>query len=110
MGGGGGGTGFYVKSSCVFNKRDDLKFNSPGNFESTFIELVFPNKRNMIVGCILSHPTSKVTVDQFNQDYIEPMIDQITSKDKVCAIMGDFNIDLLKSKRNDDANNLFNSK
>ena len=104
-----GGTGFYVKSSRVFNKRDDLKFNSPGNFESTFIELVFPDDRNMIVGCIYRHPTSEVTINQFNQDYIEPMLDQIISEDKVCAIMGDFKIDLLKSERNDDANTFFNN-
>ena len=35
-----------------------------------------------------------ITVEQFNQDYIEPMLD------KLCATMGDFNIDLLKSEHN----------
>ena len=63
----------------------------------------------MIVGCIYRHPTSKVAVEQFNQDYIEPMLDKVTSEDKLCAIMGDFNIDLLKSDHNDDANTFFNN-
>ena len=53
-----GGTGFYIKNSIVFNKRDDLKFYSPGDFESTFIEIIFPNKKNMIIGCIYRHPSS----------------------------------------------------
>ena len=29
--------------------RDDLKFNSPGNFESTFIELIFPNIKFLLL-------------------------------------------------------------
>ena len=33
-----GGTGFYIKDSLVFKRRDDLKFNSPGKLESTFHE------------------------------------------------------------------------
>ena len=32
-----GGIGFYVKESLQIKVRDDWKFNSPGNFESTFI-------------------------------------------------------------------------
>ena len=31
------GTGFFIKNSVVYN-RDDLKFYSSGDFESTFIE------------------------------------------------------------------------
>ena len=31
-----GGTGFYVKESFQINVRDDLKFNSPGNFVSKY--------------------------------------------------------------------------
>ena len=64
-----GGTGIYVKESIVFNKREDLKIYSPGDFESTFIELVLPNKRNMIVGCLYRHPNSSITIKHFKEDY-----------------------------------------
>ena len=47
-----GGAGFYIKKSLVFNKRDDLSFNSTGDFETCFIEIIIPNKKNVIVGCI----------------------------------------------------------
>ena len=40
-----GGTGFYISESLSYIKRDDLKFNSQGDFESTFIELILPNKK-----------------------------------------------------------------
>ena len=37
-----GGTGFYIKDSLVFERRDDLKFNSSSEYESTFIEIILP--------------------------------------------------------------------
>ena len=38
-----GGTGFYVKDSLVYVERDDPKFNSPSNYESTSIEVILPD-------------------------------------------------------------------
>ena len=57
-----GGTGFYIKDSLVYVKRDDLKFNSPSNYESTFIEVILPDRKNMILGCIYCHPTSTILI------------------------------------------------
>ena len=36
-----GGTGFYIKNNLDFYRRNDLQLNSPSNYESTFIEIVF---------------------------------------------------------------------
>ena len=91
-----GGTGFFINDSIVFKKRDALKFNSPGNYESTFIELIFPKRINMILGCIYRHPTSTMPAHLVNNDYILPLLEKISTEDKVCSLMGDFNIDLLK--------------
>ena len=104
-----GGTGFYIKESISFNERNDLKFNSKGNFESTFIELVFTKRKNMIIGCIYRHPSSTINIKQFNDEYIEPLLEKITSEKKICALVGDFNIDLLKSNTNNDINLFYNS-
>ena len=104
-----GGTGLYIKNSIVFNKRDDLKIFSRGDFESTFIEVIFPKRKNMIIGCIYRHPTSNISVQKFNKDILEPLLDKIAVEEKTCALMGDFNIDLLKIDSNEDASSFFNN-
>lgn len=43
-----GGTGFYISDDYNFKKRDDLKMESPGELESTFVEILIPNKPNFI--------------------------------------------------------------
>ena len=53
------------------------------------------------------HPMSSISVQNFNKDILEPLLDKIAVEDKTCAIMGDFNIDLLKIDTNEDANNFF---
>ena len=104
-----GGTGFFVKETITFNPRNDLSFNSKGNYESTFIELIFEKRKNMIVGCIYRHPTSTITIKQFTDECIEPLLAKITSEKKICTLVGDFNIDLLKSNSNNDINSFYNT-
>ena len=104
-----GGTGFYIRNAVVYNKRDDLKFYSSGDFESTFIEIKFPNKKNMIIGCIYHHPSSSISILKFNKDAPEPVLDKSGSEEKTCALMGDFNIDILKVDINDESNTFYNN-
>ena len=104
-----GGTGFYVKDSFQIKVRGDLKFNSLGNFESTFIELIFPNTKMFIIGCIYRHPSSSVSLNHFTSDYIEPLLDKISLEGRMCSLVGDFNIDLLKCDINDNINLFYNT-
>ena len=92
-----GGTGFYIKNNLDFYKRSDLQLNSPSNYESTFIEIIFPNRRNLIIGCIYRHPSSKISVKDFSNEHLEPILQKISKEKKECVLMGDFNVDLLKS-------------
>ena len=71
-----GGTGFYVKESLTYKMRNDLKLKSlgPGDFESTFIEIILPGGKYLIVGCIYRHPSSSLTIVQFIDEYIEPLL------------------------------------
>ena len=39
-----GGTGFYIKGNLDFHIRSDLNLNSSTNFESMFVEVVFPDR------------------------------------------------------------------
>ena len=65
-----GGSGFYIRDSLAFKKRNDLLLNSSGSgdFESTILEIVLPNKKNLIVGCIYfgfrkKHSTNHALID-----------------------------------------------
>ena len=104
-----GGTGFYIKDCLVYVKRDDLKFSSTNNYESTFIEVILPDRKNMILGCIYRHPTSTISIQQSIKESIEPLLDKISDENKFCSLMGDFNIDLLKTDTNDKVNAFYNN-
>ena len=56
-----GGTGFYVKNNVNFRRRVDLEITPPGptDFESTFIEIIIPNNKNIVAGCIYRQKLSK---------------------------------------------------
>jgi len=106
-----GGSGFYVNESLVYIRRNDLilKPYKPGEFESTFIEIILPNKTNIVLGCIYRHPSSSIMIEDFTTNYLEPVLNIISAENKICAIMGDFNIDLLKCNIHDDINYFYNS-
>ena len=38
----------------------------------------------------------------FIDNYIEPLLDKLSTENKLCSLMGDFNIDLLKKDSNVD--------
>jgi len=105
-----GGTGFYVKDTLVYKIRNDLLLNSsnPGDFESTFIEIIIPNKKNLILGCIYRHPSSTIKIKDFTENFIEPLLNTISGENKICALLGDFNIDLLKLDTRDEINTFYN--
>ena len=73
-----GGTGFYIHEKHDFIERDDLKLNSPSDFEAMFVELVLPDRKNLIIGCIYRHPSSTVSLKDFNEQYIQPIIHKIS--------------------------------
>merc|ERR1712208_182516 len=80
-----GGTGFYIKNNLDILPRNDLKFNSPTNFESTFVEIVFPDRKNLIVVCVYRHPSSKISIKEFSNDHLEPILNKINKEKKECA-------------------------
>ena len=72
-----GGTGFFINKKHNYIVRDDLKLNSPENFEAMFVEIVLPDRKNLVVGCIYRHPSSKLPVVDFNEKYIQPILHKI---------------------------------
>ena len=41
-------------------------------------------------------------VDEFNNDYLAPLLNTATSENKLLFLIGDFNVDLLKANSNKD--------
>ena len=104
-----GGTGFYIKDNVDYVTRRDLLINSPGDFESFFIEIHFPKKRNLIVGCIYRHPSSDISIREFTDRHLDPILQKIDTENKQCILMGDFNVDLLKINSHTESNEFHNN-
>ena len=62
-------------------------------FESIFIEIKNDKKKNVVIGCIYRHPRP---VSDFLDTYFEEMLEKVANLNKTCALLGDFNIDLIK--------------
>ena len=48
----------------------------------------------IICGTIYRHP--KMSLELFNKDFLDPMLEKIDKENKYCFLLDDFNIDLLK--------------
>ena len=62
--------------------------------ESAFVEICNKIHKNVIVGCIYHHPS--MDINEFNDDFLNPLLESIESDNKKLFLVGDFNIDLLK--------------
>ena len=93
-----GGALLYISNNIQFIDRQDLGLlaHKSKELESVFIEIIQPNKKNIIIGCIYRHP-SVMSVHEFNQDYLSPLLEKVALENKTVSLLGDFNIDLLKS-------------
>ena len=74
-----------------------------------FVEIVLKNRKNLVIGCIYRHPSSDISITDFAEKYIEPILHKINKERKEFVLMGDFNIDLLKASGDNAANKFYNS-
>ena len=86
-----------------------LQLSSPNEFESTFLEIIIPGKKNLIIGCIYRHPSSSISIGDFSKYHLDPMLQMISLENKNCSIVGDFNIDRLKVEICNDINSYYNT-
>ena len=99
-----GGVGIYVKSNLTANRRDDLCI-SDRDFEAVWIEIVNSKAKNILCCFAYRHPSSDIS--KFN-DYIQMTFSSLAKENKLIAIMGDFNIDLLKYENHTPSNDFVN--
>ena len=88
-----GGTLLYLDKNLKYKLRKDLNIYQKGMIESTFIEIINKNEKNMVAGCIYKHP--KQTIPDFLDNQLLPLLEKLSNENKQILIMGDFNINLL---------------
>ena len=67
--------------------------------ESVFIEILNEGKKNQIYACIYRHPC--MDLDIFNEQYLSKIMNILDKEKKLCYLMGDFNVDLLKAENDE---------
>ena len=75
----------------TFKRRTDIDIFEEGVLESLFIEITCKGESHL-VGVVYRPPGSDVSL--FSQ-HLETVLDKV--KNKRCYLMGDFNLDLIKS-------------
>ena len=97
-----GGTLLYTSNNLSYKPRNDLCIYKSTELESTFIEILSPKKTNVIVGCIYRHP--HMDLNEFNDYYINNLLDKLSKENKTVFLLGIFNIDLLNYEQHSQTN------
>ena len=94
----GGGVGLYVSNDLNFKIREDIRVPNEEVMEPWFIEILRPQGKNIIVGIIYRPPNqgADIFVGNFNE-----ILAKISRKNKICYLMGDFNLNLLNHQIHD---------
>ena len=88
-----GGFALYVKNDIDYVKRNDLSNSINNVSESIFVELKRERGKHLIVGCIYRHHSA---ITDFMESFFQDALEKIGKEKKDCALLGDFNVDLLK--------------
>ena len=89
----GGGVGLYLSENFDSRIRDDLCFDNDAITELLFLEINNSIGKNIIIGVIYRPPDQDVA--SFLPSY-NKLLSKITKENKICYIMGDFNLNLLR--------------
>ena len=87
------GTLLYNSNNLSYNTRNDLCIYKSSELGSTFIGILSPKKRNVIMGCIYRH--LHMDLNEFNDYYIINLLNKLSKENKTVFLLSDFNIDLL---------------
>ncbi len=104
-----GGTLIYFKDHFKHKRRKDLeeKMYKACELESVFVEIINEGKKNTIYGCIYRHPS--MDIQEFNKNYFENFLRNLSTENKTIYLLGDFNIDLLEIDSDENIANYYNT-
>ena len=93
----GVGVGLYLANNLDYKVRQNLKFENSETTDSLFVEITIPKGKNTIIGVIYRAPDNNLTT--FINDFNE-VLDKITKENKICYLMGNFNVNLMNYQTN----------
>ena len=91
----GGGVGLYVSDNLDCKIRADIYADEDDVMESLFIGIIRLHERNVIVGIIYRPPNQNVNEFVIRMNDV---LGKITRDNKMCYLMGDFNLNLLNNE------------
>ena len=74
-----------------------------------FVEIILKDRINLEIGSIYRHPSSKISINDFAESHLEPILHKISREKKEFILMGDFNVDLLKASGDNAAGKFYNT-
>ena len=101
------GTLLYIANHLSYKCRNDLNIYKKNELESTFIEIVNPKKSNILVGVIYRHPSMDLA--DFNCNYLNKLLENISKEQKSIFLLGDFNVNLLNYNEHNQTNEFLDS-
>ena len=87
-------TTYHLANHLAYNPRTDLQIYKKCNLKSTFIEIINHKKSNIITGYIYRH--RNMDLNDFNNDYLNPLLVELSKEKKTVFLLGDYNVDLSK--------------
>ena len=102
-----GGTLLYIANHLSYKCHNDLNIYKKNELESTFIEIVNPKKSNILVGVIYRHPSMDLA--DFNCNYLNKLLENISKEQKSIFLLGDFNVNLLNYNEHNQTNEFLDS-
>ena len=102
-----GGTLLYIANHLSYKCCNDLNIYKKNELESTFIEIVNPKKSNILVGVIYRHPSMDLA--DFNCNYLNKLLENISKEQKSIFLLGDFNVNLLNYNEHNQTNEFLDS-
>ena len=95
----------YISKQIQYKIRKDLNENIDDSIETIFLEINQTIGKNIIIGVIYRPPNNKI---ELFENAIDNILSKIGKENKICYLMGDFNIDLLKSESCDYTSTIYN--
>ena len=88
-----GGTLLSIANRLSYKSCNDLNIYKKSELESAIIEVINPQKSNIIIGSIYKHPS--MDLDDFNKNVLNKLLDKVSKEQKSVYLLGDFNVNLL---------------
>ena len=101
----GGGVAMFLSDSLNFCIRDDLMCSCE-DFECIFIEIQHEHGCNLIIGNVYRAPST--SVENFNKLFGD-CLNVIAKEQKLCYIMGDFNLNFINCSDHQPPDNFVNT-